>query len=207
LDIRDYGFIVKLDADLTLPPNYFEEVGNTFDSDPKIGMVGGICSVLVNGVWKKEKSASYFLTGPAQSFRKECYVQIDGMPPVYNADFLVQMTAMYLGWLTKSLPLEVKHHRPTSTLINRGLRFSYRIGAVYYKDGYDFLLVIPRAILAGLYTKPYGISALGLLAGYLSAVVTRPTKDVSPGLELFIRRFQYKRIRNTFAKLFGKAIP
>jgi glycosyltransferase involved in cell wall biosynthesis len=206
LEILDYGFIVKLDADLTLPPNYFEEVGNTFDSDPTIGMCGGHCSILKNGVWKTERGASYYLWGLAQSFRKNCYEQIGGMLPVYNADFLVQMTAMHLGWLVKCLPLEIKHLRPTSTLINRGMRFSYKMGGVYYKDGYDFLLVLLRSFFHGLSTKPYGLSSVALLIGFLSAVITKPSKDVAPDLEMYIRTFQYNRIRNAIAGIFGKSI-
>lgn len=206
LDVLDYGFFVKLDADLTLPPNYFEEVGKTFESDPTIGMCGGQCSILVDGVWKKESIASYFINGLAQSFRKDCYEEIGGMPPVYNADFLVQMTAMQRGWLVKCLPMEIRHLRPTSTLINRGLRFSYKMGVIYYQDGYDFLLVMLRSFVFGFNTKPFGISALGLQAGYLSAVMKRPPKDVSPELEHFIRKFQYNRIRNAFTGIFRKTI-
>jgi glycosyltransferase involved in cell wall biosynthesis len=207
LGILDYDFIVKLDADLTLPPNYFEEVGKAFESDPRIGLSGGHCFALTNGVWKKERAASYHLRGAIKAFRKVCYVQIGGMLPGYNADFLDEMTAMHLGWLVKILPLEVKHHRRTSTLINRGLRFSFKMGRVYYKDGYDFLLVLLRAIVYGSYTKPYGISAVGLLMGYVSAVMTRPKKDVSPELELFIRKFQYRRIRSGIARIFTRSLP
>jgi glycosyltransferase involved in cell wall biosynthesis len=207
LEILDYEFIVKLDADLIVPPNYFEEVGNTFSSDSRIGMCGGRCSILKNGVWKTERGASYYLWGLAQSFRKNCYEQIGGMLPVYNADFLVQMTAMHLGWLIKVIPLEIKHLRPTSTLINRGLRFSYKMGGVYYKDGYDFLLVFLRSFFYGSSIKPYGLSSVALLIGFLSAVITKPSKDVAPDLEMFIRTFQYNRIRNAIAGIFGKSIP
>jgi len=44
----DYDFIVKLDADLILPANYFETIAAHFKSDPKIGMVGGFAYIQKN---------------------------------------------------------------------------------------------------------------------------------------------------------------
>lgn len=41
LEKKDYDFIVKLDADLSLPNNYFEEVATAFQEDSKIGLCGG----------------------------------------------------------------------------------------------------------------------------------------------------------------------
>ena len=37
----NYDFIVKADADLIFPPNYFETIITHFQSDERIGMVGG----------------------------------------------------------------------------------------------------------------------------------------------------------------------
>ena len=40
---EDYDLIVKVDADLIFPPNYFETIIQHFESDTTIGMVGGFC--------------------------------------------------------------------------------------------------------------------------------------------------------------------
>lgn len=195
LDVPDYEFIVKLDADLTLPPNYFEEVGGAFDSDPGVGLCGGYMTALIDSKWKKERNASYHLRGPVQAFRKQCFDQIGGIPAVSNSDFIAEMKAMSLGWEVKILPLEVRHHRRTSTLINRGLRSSYKEGGVLYRDGYDLLLTLLRSFIFGLNTRPYILSAILLVSGFLASSLTRPEKDVDTELETFIRAFQYRRIR------------
>jgi len=47
----NYDFIVKLDADIILPKNYFETLTRHFNSDKTIGMVGGfaISKKTING--------------------------------------------------------------------------------------------------------------------------------------------------------------
>ena len=51
---ENYDFIVKLDADLIFPSNYFETIIKHFQSDSKIGMAGGFCYIEKNGdgFWK-----------------------------------------------------------------------------------------------------------------------------------------------------------
>jgi glycosyltransferase involved in cell wall biosynthesis len=200
LEVSDFKFIVKLDADLTLPPSYFEEVGKAFKSDPMVGMCGGYLSVFSNGKWIKEKSASYHLRGAIKAYRKSCFEQIGGLRPVDNWDFLDEMTLMYSSWSVKILQLEVKHHRPTSTLINRGLKYSYKMGLIIYKDGYDLFLLALHSVPYGLGTKPYLLSSLALIMGFLSGCITRPQKDVNAEIEKFIRKFQYNRIRKYFER-------
>lgn len=41
----DWDVIVKLDADVILPNNYFEEVLKIYSSQPKAGIVGGLAMV------------------------------------------------------------------------------------------------------------------------------------------------------------------
>src|SRR3970040_1628052 len=48
---ENYDVIVKLDADLILPNNYFETVLNIFEEDPAIGMAGGFAYIEKNGQW------------------------------------------------------------------------------------------------------------------------------------------------------------
>src|SRR5690606_29466378 len=51
---QDYDIIVKLDADLILPTNYFEQIIATFNSDATIGMAGGFAYIEKNGEWTLE---------------------------------------------------------------------------------------------------------------------------------------------------------
>lgn len=42
---NDFDIIVKLDADLDIPANYFETILDHFNSDEKIGMAGGFAYI------------------------------------------------------------------------------------------------------------------------------------------------------------------
>lgn len=194
IENHDYDFIVKLDADLTLPKNYFEEVSKCFENNLKVGLCGGYCVVEKNGKLVKEKSAGYHLRGPIKSYRKECFEDIGGLKPVLNWDGLDEMTTMFKGWTIKILPLQVFHHRPTSTTINRGLFSSFRSGKEYYCNSYDFFLAILRSITFGKRTMPYMISGIIFLFGFITAFCLREKKHVDKKLEKYIRSFQYNRI-------------
>lgn len=199
LDVDDYLFVVKLDADLTLPPEYFERIGEIFLSDPKVGMCGGMLSIFENGDWKTEQSASYHLRGAIKAYRKQCFNQIGGLVPTLRWDSLDEMKAMSLGWEVKILPIEVKHLRKTSTLINNGLKNSFIDGKQHYKHGYDLFLAMCRSIVFGFRIKPYIISSLSFLIGFVTALLTRTEKEVDRDLEKFIRKFQYNRIKRYLA--------
>ena len=195
LEIDNYNFIVKLDADLTIPPNYFERVGQIFSLEPQVGMCGGTLSAIENGVWKTEKTASYHLRGAFKAYRKKCFDQIGGLIPTLRWESLDEMKAMSLGWRVKILPIEVKHHRRSSTLINRGIKFSYIIGKKHYQHGYDLFLAILRSIVVGFSTKPYILSSIVFLIGFMISLSKKEEKEVDPELERFIRKFQYNRIK------------
>jgi hypothetical protein len=45
----DYDIIVKLDADLIFPNNYFETIQTFSNQMKRIGMVGGFCYIEKNG--------------------------------------------------------------------------------------------------------------------------------------------------------------
>jgi glycosyltransferase involved in cell wall biosynthesis len=196
LDISDYEFIVKLDADLSLPNSYFEEVCKTFATDPTVGMCGGFLTEYSEGKWKKASSAKYHLQGAIKAYRKKCFDQIGGIPISLTWDGIDEMKAMSLGWKVEILNLEVKHHRQMSTIINRGLSSSINVGKQYYKHGYDIFLAFCRSLTFGMRTKPHLLSTFGFLFGYFSDWWKKSPKSVTPELETFIRNFQYKRIRN-----------
>lgn len=200
LNISNFDFLVKLDADLTLPPRYFEEVSKAFSEDSSIGMCGGFLTEYSAGKWKKASSAKYHLRGAIKAYRKSCFDQIGGIPYSLIWDGIDEMKAMSLGWNVKILDLEVKHHRKRSTIINKGISSSYSAGKQYYKHGYDVFLAFCRSVTYGLRTPPYLLTIFGFLTGFFSEWFHKTPKAVTPELETFIRKYQYNRIKNIFLK-------
>jgi len=58
-----WGFIVKLDADLTLPHDYFKSIVDEFKKDKRVGLCGGYCVVNSKGKKIRDHHASYHMLG------------------------------------------------------------------------------------------------------------------------------------------------
>lgn len=195
LDNRDFEFIVKLDADLTLPLEYFENVSKCFRDDPKVGMCGGYCVEEQNGNWVRTVSAHHHLNGAFKAYRTNCFNQMGGIPMLHNWDGIDEMKARFLGWKVQILDLPVKHHRVTSTLINKGMKAAFKTGMQYHKSGYDLFLSLLKAMVFGKNYKPVFLSGVSFFAGFLYALISFKKRDVEPGFAKFIRSFQYERIK------------
>ena len=188
----EFDFIVKLDADLSLPANYFEEIANAFNKNKKLGICGGYCIYKKKDVWVKEKSASYHVRGAFKSIRKACWEDINGFYPALGWDGLDEMTAIYKGWSTLCLDLEVIHHRPTAEAYN-SLKLAEKYGKANYVNGGNLFLVLVRSLIR-ITKKPYFLYSLKFLFGYLNAKKNNEPKIVSQELARFINNYHLKRL-------------
>ena len=191
LTVDEFDFLVKLDADLELPLNYFSEVAESFRSNPKIGICSGYCIFPRNGQWVEEKVAHWHTRGAMKAYRNDCFKSIEGIKEVMGWDGIDDMTAMSKGWETKQLRLAVKHFRPMGQASDP-VDLRMRQGRSYYQRGYGLILTVIR-MMSKFYTSgsPYEVY---LLKGFIKAWKTKAPKCVDPKVEKFIRKFQYKRI-------------
>src|SRR5690606_35283535 len=73
----DFDIIGKFDADLILPPNYFEKVLQLFSSDERIGVAGGNLYIEKDEIWEYENiSKKSKVRGPIKLYRKKCFEEI-----------------------------------------------------------------------------------------------------------------------------------
>jgi poly-beta-1,6-N-acetyl-D-glucosamine synthase len=192
---KEWDFIVKLDGDLTLPNNYFEEIFKNFTGEKKLGICGGtIVNKYSDDKLIIEKSDQYHVRGALKTIRRECWYAIGGFKEVWAWDGLDIMEARFNGWNTKSIDIKVIHHRPTSSAYNP-IKQSYRNGYESYKFGNDIILTLVRSFVR-FKNKPYFIVGFAFLAGFLMSWLNRESKVVSKDLESFMRKFHYSRIFN-----------
>ena len=200
---KDFEVIVKLDADLTLPHNYFERVVSEFQKNEKIGICGGICVVKDNGNIIIEKTAEYHIRGALKAYRKECFEQIGGLMPVFGWDGIDEFLAMYYGWELKVInDLQVIHCRKTGEETGQ-FKYSVSMGKFCYNIGYDPILLFLRATNRVLATNYNLINGLGALVGYTYAIFAEK-KLLQKNQRKFIRKFQYKRIKNKITSIFHR---
>jgi poly-beta-1,6-N-acetyl-D-glucosamine synthase len=76
LCFTQWGFIVKLDADLELPPTYFEELLRRFQDEPSLGIASGIYTEYHGGSWVPIQMPEYHAAGASKMIRADCFKTI-----------------------------------------------------------------------------------------------------------------------------------
>ena len=136
----NYDFIVKADADLIFPSNYFETIISHFESDDKIGMAGGFAYIEKNGEWILENLTDKdHIRGAFKAYRKETFKQIGGLKPAMGWDTVDELLCKFYDWkVVTDETLKVKHLKPTGANYNKTAR--YKQGEAFYSLGYGFLI-------------------------------------------------------------------
>jgi glycosyltransferase involved in cell wall biosynthesis len=191
---KNYDIIVKLDADLILPENYFETIINIFKSDSEIGMAGGFAYIEKNGEWILENLTDKdHIRGAFKAYRKECFLQIGNLKPAMGWDTVDELLCKFYGWkVVTDLDLKVKHLKPTGANYNKTAR--YKQGEAFYTLGYGFFITaIASAKLAMLKKKP--LLFLDYIKGFLKAKSAKKPLLVTEEQAKFIRNYRLKKMK------------
>lgn len=192
-----YDILVKLDADLVLPNDYFEVLLNAFEA-PNVGIAGGFCYEKDGrGVWKKNHPMhNDHVRGAFKAYRKECYEQIGGIRSAMGWDTLDELLGLFHGFSSRTLPqLKVKHLRPLGNAYSPSKAARLQ-GEAFYRMRYGFLLSF-LAICKYAWNKKSMPSLWYLLGGFMNAFFCRTPFLVNPVEGVFIRNYRWSRIRHT----------
>jgi len=190
---ENYDFIVKLDADLILPENYFEQIRSIFTENPKVGIAGGRAFVKKNEDWILENlTDDDHIRGAFKSYRKQCFIEIGKLKSQIGWDTLDEFLARYYGWeIFVDLSLEVKHLKPTGTIYNKSSQ--QKQGEAFYILGYGFLLTFLASLkLAFKKRKPFLF--IDYTIGFFHAMFTKKTRLVTKEQAKFIRKYRWRKI-------------
>jgi len=197
---QPYDFIVKLDADLILPQDYFEQVSLTFQDNPKAGVVGGFAYELEDGAWKlNHPMGKDHVRGAFKAYSKACFNQMNGLRCSIGWDTIDELLARYHGFEVVTLPaLKVKHLRPTGSSYSK--KAKYMQGQAMYKMRYGLgIAFLSMAKVSWKQKKP--LYLLDSMIGYLSSFLNNTERAVSVEEGKFIRTYRWK---NIFQKMSGK---
>ena len=161
--------IGKIDGDIELPPNYWEDLLERFHARPRLGIAGGVLAEPVGKVWKLRGTSNLeHVRGALKLYTSECFKTIGGMRELLGWDGFDEVLARMQGFETRSFPtLVARHHRIAGSAQGR-LRGFHRLGRSMYVEGYPLAWVAARsAKVAG--SAPLAISGAAYLAGYLEA--------------------------------------
>jgi glycosyltransferase involved in cell wall biosynthesis len=190
----NYDIIVKIDADLIFPPNYFETVIKHFESDPEIGMAGGFCYIDKNGDWVLENLTDKdHIRGALKAYRKECFEQIGRLKPAMGWDTVDELLCKFYRWkVVTDESLHVKHLKPTGANYNKTAR--YKQGEAFYSLGYGFwITAIASAKLAMMKKKP--TLFLDYIQGFWKAKWAKKPMLVNAEQAKFIRNYRLQKMK------------
>ncbi|AXG73029.1 glycosyltransferase family 2 protein [Flavobacterium arcticum] len=192
---ENYDVIVKLDADLILPSNYFETILDTFAKNNKAGIVGGFAYIENNGKWILENLTNKdHVRGAFKAYRKNCFLQIGKLKPAMGWDTVDELLAKFYGWDIITINnLKVKHLKPTGASYTKASR--YKQGEAFYTLGYGFIITaIAGAKLAMRKKKP--LLFIDYINGFLKAKSERKALLVTKEQASFIRNYRWKKIKD-----------
>jgi poly-beta-1,6-N-acetyl-D-glucosamine synthase len=196
--IDDYDFIVKLDGDVRLDPNYFQEILTRMGLDDSWGVVSGVYREIHDNNWVTIKMPSYHAAGASKIVRRECYKDIGGFVPQKGWDTLDEIRAGLNGWKTGHFEDVVfEHLKPEG--IAMGKLSTHRFhGEIYYQTGGGMLFLLIKALHRMLFAKPLFTGGAALALGYFMPLITGKPRLVTAEEASFYRNMLNTRLLRSF---------
>jgi glycosyltransferase involved in cell wall biosynthesis len=196
-----YDFIVKADADLIFPENYFKTIREIFETQTDIGMLGGFAYIEKENQWLLEHlTDADHIRGAFKAYRKSCFENIGGLKASMGWDTVDELLAKFYGWKVVTIPeLHVKHLKPTGQRYDQKSRFLQ--GEAFYKLGYGWTLTLIASSKLAFRKKKLSL-ILDYMQGFWKAQRKQITQLVNEEQAQFIRNYRWKKIKQ---KLLNRA--
>lgn len=197
IDPRDFDYLVKLDLDLDLPPEYFERVIARMEADPRLGTGSGKPYFRDGkGVLIAERCGDENSVGMVKLYRTSCFEQIGGFVPALNWDGIDGHRCRMMGWKAESWDdphLRFEHLRPMGTSDRSWWVGRVRHGTGQYFMGSSPVFVVASALARALH-PPRLVGSIAMLWGYVHGFLTRSPRYDDPEFRSFLRRFQHRSL-------------
>jgi poly-beta-1,6-N-acetyl-D-glucosamine synthase len=189
----DWDFLVKLDGDLSLSRDYFQNCLEHFGKQPNLGIGGGEIYHNGSGRPKLEVCPRFHVRGATKIYRKACWEAIGGLIPAPGWDTIDEVKANMLGWRTRSFEdLRVIHHRHTGAA-DGFVHDCLKHGSVCYTCGYHPLFVVASCFFRVI-RKPYVVGSLATIFGFLECYLRNLPRVKDPHLISYLRSQQLRRL-------------
>jgi len=193
--IRDeaFDYVVKLDGDLRLPPNFFEKIIAKFKRDPQLGIASGVSYIQKKEKWISERASKGYTYGETKVYRNQCFKDIGGLVPNMGWDGIDHIKAVMHGWKASSFDDIIFYHlRPEGKGTGR-LKAAYEEGICCYFMGYHPIFLILRSLKRILH-YPYIIGGLTMMFTYFNCTLLKKNRINDPEFIKFLRKNQLLRI-------------
>jgi glycosyltransferase involved in cell wall biosynthesis len=179
--------IVKVDADISFAPDYFEQLIGRFAADAQLGIASGTCYEDEHGVWTRRTKAAGTVWGATRAYRSDCLQDLMALEPCMGWDGLDEISVQLRGMRTQTfVDLPFRHHRPEGGRELSSLHQGEALGRAAWYMGYRPTYLTLRAI----YRARSEPAALGMLWGYFRCATRRVPQCPNRALVHEVRRRQ-----------------
>jgi poly-beta-1,6-N-acetyl-D-glucosamine synthase len=182
--------VVKVDADTTMAPDYFERLLAEFAADDRLGIASGTCYELEEGQWVARHATGDSVRGASRAYRSDCLRAVLPLEARTGWDGIDELKAAGRGWRTASFAhLPFYHHRALGGRDNRRSQQPFEMGRTAHFSGYRFYYLA----LSAAFRARGNPAELAMIAGYLSAAMRREPRCPDPAAIAAARRQQRLR--------------
>jgi glycosyltransferase involved in cell wall biosynthesis len=183
-----YDVVVKLDADVSMEPEYFERLLAAFEGDPTLGIASGSAfEEGPDGVWRQQYATGGSAWGASRAYRWECLEDVLPLEEYMGWDGIDRLKANMRGWRTGTLvSLPFQHHRKEGERDGARRKAWAAQGDCAHYMGYRLWYLVLRA----LHNARREPAALAMIAGHVSAAVRRKPRCPDPAVRAYLRSEQ-----------------
>ena len=193
-----HQFVGNLDADVSLPPDYYERALERLSRQPRLGICSAAYWYDSGSGLVRNRTPPWDAPGGFQLFRRECYEQIGGYLLLEGGgeDTVAAVMARMAGWETRSFdePQAIVRRVSGTGAGMTALQYRFAQGVKNYGWGAHPLFILAKAV-RDIADRPYVFGSAGLLGGYFGLWLRRAERKVPDAVVRFIRREQIGRLR------------
>ena len=192
----DWHYWAKIDADLVLAPDYFEQILARLKADPRLGIASGKALLPGRaGTWRNEWTPEYYPLGMARIYRRECWLDIGGYRGDRHFDIVDVYEARLRGWRTVSIPeTHAMLLRRVEARMPGQLRRRFEAGSDLYAIGYHPGYFLLRAARSMWDERPLGLAGFAMACGYVRGAMLG-VREVGDELFQFVRQDQRRMLK------------
>ncbi len=186
--LPDCDIVVKLDADTSFEPEYFDRLVAEFEKDERLGIASGSCyEERPDGVWRQRHGTGAEVWGASRAYRRSCLEKILPLEERMGWDTIDLVSANVRGWKTRTVrDLPFLHHRREGERELSRFSFFVKQGDASHYMGYRPSYLAIRTLFH-TYRDP---AAIGIAWGYLTAALQRKRRCTDGAVRTFIRSQQ-----------------
>lgn len=192
----EHDYICKLDADITIEPDYFENIMKRMEADPKLGAASGKVFNPTRGEPFEERIIDEQVSGAAKFYRRKAFEDIGGFVAAVMWDGIDFHRARMFGWKTRSFRdenLRIMHYRLMGSSHKSVLHGRLRWGRGQWFMGTHPLYIFASGVFR-LVERPWIIGGLLIVAGFFEGMVRRRPRYDDKTFRKHLHAWQLKRI-------------